>query len=218
MSGPVHIGLADRAVYRLGLFDVREALPGGWAQELLHVARDGHVVDLPGMDVGTGSSMQRPLKYRVTTGAAIRDRLGWLWQLYSEPFRHLASSIYGQTLDIARDIESAVNMNYMVGPRDSYEWHRDTNAVTGLLFVTSHSVSGGGALVFDDQRVGLRTTLTPKAGWLAAFDARQILHTVEPLVSAHEERVTVPMNYYAPGDLQVRPDGLDEHVYGDGRA
>lgn len=218
MNDPVQMGFADRAVYRLGLFDVRDALPEGWAQELLHVARGGDVVDLHGMDLGAGSPMQRPLKYRVTAGVAVRDRLGWLWQLYGGLFRDLASSIYGETLDIARDIELAVNMNHMVGPLDSYEWHCDTNTVTGLLFVTSHSVSAGGALVFDDQRLGLRTTLTPRAGWLAAFDARRTLHTVEPLVSVYEERVTVPMNYYAPGDPQVRPDGLNEHVYGDGRA
>jgi hypothetical protein len=148
----------------------------------------------------------------VVDGNDIRRELPWLYQLYEGPLASIASLIHSQAVLPARDVRSAININALAGVGARYEWHVDSNPVTGILYVTDHPEGSGGELLFrvENREIVVR----PTRGLFVAFDAREAPHCVMPLMT-DGPRISIPMNYYLPGE-QPRPSDLDAYLYGSG--
>jgi hypothetical protein len=190
-------------------------LPEGWQKEILRVANEFSNA-VKSSEPNSTSVVERDdtyhLNYSVTTGDIIRDELPWLFDAYSNALFALARGCWSAPLCCSPFEVSAVNLNVMRGVDATYEWHVDSNPLTGLLFATSHPEGTGGQLVFDES--GSRTTVFPRAGEFLLFDAREVPHVVQPLLNNDTVRVSAPMNYYEEGKGIIRPDDLDAAIYG----
>lgn len=150
--------------------------------------------------------------YYVVLGGTIRHHLPWLYNIYSNELAQLASQVAKTQVTLSPDIDSAININTIKGEGSRYEWHVDTNPLTGLLYVTTHTEEDGGQLTFRLPNKDI--SIYPKSGVFLAFDARSIPHAVAPLKKGGI-RISIPMNYYtqeAPFS-SVRPTDLDDYIY-----
>ena len=197
-------------------FDLEELgmLPGDWVEQIERISRQNaeHVF----LD-GKSSTSREPddsagTEYHVVTGNVVFEKLNWLYRLYASHLVALAVKATGKTVMISPEINSAININVLEGAKARYEWHVDSNPLTGLLFVTSHSEEAGGQLVFRLPSEDI--SVYPKRGTFLLFDARKIPHTVMPLKYPHR-RISIPMNYYTPEHTfeDVRPTDLDTYIY-----
>lgn len=201
-------------------FDLKGVLPADWEDDIFNAAaRYGTFSCLNG---GSVTSRQREFEMTadhivgVNTGAVVALKIPWLFQLYEKNILKLANALGMGHYVVANDIRSAININIL--PAGSqYEWHVDSNPLTGLLFVTDHPTGTGGELVFRPDplaRPGAdwEITIAPCAGDLLLFDAREVAHTVLPV---HEPmtRISVPMNYYLAEASRRRPEDLDRYLY-----
>lgn len=197
-------------------FDLEELgfLPTKWSEEIHRVSEEyaQHVF----LD-GKSSSSREPenskgVDYFVVAGDVIFEKLGWLYRLYASKLVVLAATVAQETILVSPDVASAININVLNGVGARYEWHVDTNPLTALLFVTTHSEDDGGELVFRLPEQDI--IVHPKAGTLLLFDARNIPHTVMPLKYPHK-RISIPMNYYTIDQTieKVRPEDLDKYIY-----
>ena len=126
----------------------------------------------------------------------------------------MSNSLGVGTFDGCIDLRAATNIN--ATPRNArYEWHVDSNPLTGLLFATTHDPGEGGQLLFKPDPVARPNEswslhVSPRAGTLLIFDAREAAHVVTRLNA--DIRLSVPMNYYHRGK-QERPEDLDGYLY-----
>lgn len=151
--------------------------------------------------------------YLVTDGDSVAEELPWLYRLYTHYIPDLVHRSAGVELQPSRFRRSAITLNLIRGTGSRYERHVDSNSVTGLLFASTLSPSEGGALRMQyPDRATL--DITPTAGELLVFDARWVPHEVTPL-RTDIERISVPMNYFLPTDIETRPEFLDAYIFGD---
>lgn len=200
---------------RLARIDLNELgiLPQGWEAELLRTV-DAHARPAQ-LDASDESSLEPAgtvIEYELLDGAQIAQALPWLDRLYREEFLALASGVWGEQLLTSDDVRNGVNINVLRGAGSKYEWHVDTNPLTGLLFATTHEPEDGGMLVFRGDHDD--ATCLPRAGHLLFFDARRAPHRVTPLRST-ALRVSVPMNYFTAEALAGRSLELDDYLYND---
>lgn len=187
-------------------------LPENWVAQILKVAEeDSYLVKLD----GKSSTSREPentdgAEVFVVEGDVIAEKLNWLHNLYQIEFLEFANTNFIGLYDFAENIKSGTNINLLKGKNARYEWHVDSNPLTGVLFVTTHNESDGGELVFKLPNETI--TVYPKSGTLILFDARQIPHTVLPL-QKDGIRISVPLNFYNRGYAQIRPDDLDSYIY-----
>lgn len=188
-----------------------QLLPLHWAQQIEHlVAEHGILTHLDGKSPTSREPADSAgADVVVVMGDVIAKQLGWLFDLYRGPLLELCREVAGPGIQISSDERSAMNINALKGRGSHYEWHVDTNPLTGILYVTSHSAIDGGELVFRTND-GM-TRVAPRAGMFIAFDARELTHTVLPL-NSDAVRISVPMNYYDQAGT-VRPAGLDQYLY-----
>lgn len=196
-------------------------LPEGWQQAILECSRKYQEMRyLSGESV---TSRQRQLGSAadfvvgVVQGTMVAEELAWLVDFYRGVVLDLTNGLSLGEFVCSDDLRSAVNVN-MVPPGSGYEWHVDTNPMTGLLFVTDHPAGSGGELVFRPDPVTRpheqwELLIHPRPGDLLLFDAREAAHHVRPVLG-QEERVTVPMNLYFADQHATRPDDLDAYLYG----
>lgn len=104
---------------------------------------------------------------------------------------------------------SSVNVK-VFGPGDEQGWHYDTNPLTALLYLTATNNATGTRIRVPGCG---DVPVIAQPGDLLLMDGRRLLHHVPP-VPPGGQRVTVPLNYYLPGDCE-RPEGIDRLVYGD---
>lgn len=193
-------------------------LPFDWAEQVACVV--DHCTNQTFLD-GTGStSRQKPgspiIQVGVVTGTDIARELPWLFALYNSEIKCFAESLMPTELATSPDIDSAININVVKGIGRSYERHVDSNPVTGLLYATTVAPEDGGALVFEHDD-GTHDKIQPRKGLLIVFDATKTTHYVEPL-RRNVERLSIPMNFYFPGEQFARPADLDDYLYRMGRA
>jgi hypothetical protein len=189
-------------------------LPNDWVRDVTAVVdRFARRVELTG---DSSTSRRRdddsPGEYDVVTGDVVEDHLPWLISLYRGPLFDFASRVAGQPLKVSESARSAVNINALRGRAARYEWHVDSNPVTGLLFASSHPAGSGGELVFEVADA--RFAICPRAGLFLAFDAREHPHTVLPL-ETDDVRISIPMNFYFEGEAETRPPDLDSYIFGE---
>lgn len=152
----------------------------------------------------------------LSDGSVVAHHLPWLMKLYADSFLGLANELVapptGCRYRASTDPVSAVNLN-LLAPGERYEWHVDSNPLTGLLFCPTGDDAS--ELVFcaspgcpgrSAERV-----VTARWGHLLLFDAREVPHCVRNVTT---DRVTVPMNFYADTHEPERPPGLDAYLYG----
>ncbi|MQY22301.1 2OG-Fe(II) oxygenase [Nocardia macrotermitis] len=191
--------------------DVLDLLPQDWSTHVDRVCEQwSRRSELHG---GTSTSLEplgTVIDYRLLTGDDIAEHLPWLFELHRTSFHRIAEEISGMSLDPDNAVTSAVNVNILDPGGDGYEWHLDSNPVTALLFLSTHTEEDGG-------RLELRPTdreplsVTPCAGTLAVFDARRCPHRVSPPTQGL--RISAPMNYFITGQPRHRPDDLDAALY-----
>jgi hypothetical protein len=187
-------------------------LKENWIDEIKHVAENySYYTKLD----GKSSTSREPAdsegaEVYVVEGDTIADKLPWLHNLYQKEFLDFANSNFKGEYVFAENIKSGTNINLLKGKNARYEWHVDSNPLTGVLFVTTHNENDGGKLIFKLPNETI--TVYPKSGTLILFDARNIPHTVLPL-QKEDIRISIPLNYYIKGQPQTRPVDLDEYIY-----
>lgn len=202
--------------------DVTPVLPESWSRDLRTLTdRFGYLSHLDGSSVTSRERAFRtagPSSLVVVDGDVVEDAARWLADLYRGCFVELANSVGLGSFTSSPDVRSAINLNCQ-GQGQRYEWHVDSNPLTGVLFATTAGPKDGGDLVFVSDPVhrpesDWEVRVSPVAGTLLLFDARKVAHHVEPVTSS-EPRISVPMNYYLSDRGIERPDDLDAYLYED---
>lgn len=168
------------------------------------VLRGGSSTSLEGEDF--------ELDYSLVTGRAITTELPELDALYRGVALKLANRISPCALVTSGNERSAVNINIIHNRGARYEWHYDSNPMTGILYLTSTNPARGGELLFRSELTADITSLTFAAGQLFIFDGRQA-HGVNQLLD-DGPRVCAVMNFYIEGEEPYRPTDLDAALYG----
>jgi hypothetical protein len=133
-------------------------------------------------------------------------------RLYRELIPTFVRSYIGLEVSPSRFERSSITLNLLRGQGSRYERHVDTNSITGLLFANSLTQDDGGALrlYYPDSPP---VNVYPKEGTLLLFDARWVPHEVMPLLR-NAMRLSIPMNYFLSTDIEVRPEYLDDYIFG----
>lgn len=209
--------------FRWITFDLNGILPHGWQHEIRETADVADFRDFPRTPLLSREAVDVP---HITRGRVhadqVRHRLPWLYQLYRSTFLDLAGDACAEKVSPALDERYGVVLNVQRGTKMRFECHIDSNPLTGLLFCTDHV--DGGELVFANDAAAASiagverdcSAVTPSAGHLIFFDARQHPHYARPLTHSSDVRVVAVMNYYTESCPESsRPPELNRHLYGD---
>jgi hypothetical protein len=190
----------------------KNLLPIDWVDQVSAVSKnDSYLMKLD----GKSSTSREPTNTKgvevfVVEGDIVAKKLNWLHNLYQNEFVNYVNMFFEKKYTFAKNLKSGTNINLLKGIGARYEWHVDSNPLTGVLFVTEHTKASGGELVFKLPKEEL--IIYPKSGTLLLFDAREIPHTVLPL-KENSTRISIPLNFYIKGEEQKRPNDLDEYIY-----
>jgi hypothetical protein len=168
------------------------------------------VAVLDGSASTSRETTRRSLSLGVLTGDLIKCHLPWLYDCYTGKLRKYAEELAEKRLFVSKDLIASMNVNVLQGIAAAYEWHVDSNPITGVLFVNTLAEADGGKLLFRTAEEEI--AITPEKGMFVVFDARNVPHCVSPL-SSDTVRVSVPMNYYDSPHDQIRPVDLDKYLY-----
>lgn len=199
--------------YAFAAYNLEELgwLPENWEETVFNVAREQSAqTHLDGKSSTSREESEVELEVFVVTGEVVKEQIPWLHQLYNTRLKSLASATMGMDVSTHKDIRAGININSLRGSGARYEWHVDSNPLTGLLFASTHEKGEGGELVFrvnGDERI-----ICPQKGVFLTFDAREAPHTVFPLLN-DKTRISIPMNYYFMDSEQERPEDLDTYLY-----
>lgn len=196
-------------------FDLTQmgVLPANWVEQITNtVDKYGKLVHLD----GHSSTSREPedtegCDYIVVTGDNVYNSLRWFHDLYESKLVQLATETAGRSVKISSDLVSGININCIRGVGARYEWHVDSNPITGLLFVTTHHEDDGGQLMLNVD--GEIKSILPISGTFLAFDFTEIPHGVAPL-KKNITRISIPMNFYFADTEQSRPSDLDAYIFG----
>ena len=178
--------------------------PPGWAQAVRDIScRYGvdHVLEGDNPTSRTVDDRPGPSKVRITVGSRVERESSWLSWTYRHDVLAIARWCMGPVNPV--DDDSCVTINE-AQPGFGYEWHVDSNAITGILFATNND--SGGQLVLRASDVEL--SVAPAIGRLVLFPGREIEHCV---TEATDVRISCPMNFVRPGE--ERPAAMNEYLY-----
>jgi hypothetical protein len=207
-------------------YDVRAALPSGWREDLMAIARScaEETILIPSSVTSRERSDVTGVPVLTVGGVVLAEAAPWLLQLYRDLFRNLGQQVVDEELVTAADLNITINLNIQTGTAMRYEAHVDSNPLQGMLYVTNHPPGDGGELVIA-QRVDAVGTeeiddraalIYPVGGQLVFFDGRRHPHYVRPLRSKDATRLAVAMNFYTPSSPEAaRPRDLNRHLFGD---
>jgi hypothetical protein len=140
-------------------------------------------------------------------GLTVRAELPELWGFYLA-LPHAVEAVVCREIIRSPYPRSAVNVKIYRAPGGTQGWHRDTNAVTALLYLTDD----GHPTVVENLR-GEEEEIPHEAGDLLLMQGRRCRHWVPPMSPDTPNRLSVPLNLYHPDDTW-RPEGIDDVVYG----
>lgn len=156
---------------------------------------------------------ETPLEYYIADGNVIAQHLPSIMALYRDVIPDFIRGYIGLEMVPSRFQRSSITLNLLRGQGSRYERHVDSNSITGLLFASSLGPEDGGALrLFYPRTEPL--DVYPTRGTFLLYDARWVPHEVLPL---HREvnRLSMPMNYFLPTDVEERPEHLDDYIFGE---
>jgi hypothetical protein len=204
-------------------YDLTDWLPPGWQEDVLTAAADAEQRGFPRTPV---ISREAPDVQQIARGRVhadqVRYHLPWLYKAYRNELLGYAREVSREQVNAARDERYGIVLNVQSGTNMRFECHVDSNPLTGLLFCTDH-LSGGELVVSRDTAAEGTdavdqncTVITPRAGQLIFFDARQYPHYARSLTADSETRVVAVMNFYTESCPEsTRPHELNRHLYGD---
>ena len=105
---------------------------------------------------------------------------------------------------------SAITAVQFEAAGSTQSWHRESNPVTLIVYLTNNPTQG--AIEVVDNESGKSVFLYPKRGRVIVMNGRYVRHRVHAMETA-ERRVSVVCNYYLRGD-HGRPADADDHIYG----
>jgi hypothetical protein len=200
--------------------DVIDAdLLGAWNERVEQLLAAGRAIRRDEEGRGGGEVLDGGGAYRhfVLDGLMVRQHLPGLMVAY-EVLKHVIAAVTLHDVRTAARAypRSAVNVKVYRGEGSQQGWHYDTNAITGLLYLTTNREGGTLCRIPRDHPVeALRThqerRVLPVAGSLLIMQGRRVWHRAEPMTA--ETKVVAPLNYYTADDLW-RPEGIDDLVYG----
>lgn len=186
-------------------------------QDLTHIMKTAQkfckrvTLDSPTPD-STLESPDDSLTYSIASGELISKKLPEVYRLYEETLPELVRSHVGLSIVPSKYPRTAVTLN-LLSEGERYELHVDSNSVTGLLYINTLLENEGGALrLYYPGRKPL--DIQPVAGDFLLYDARWVPHEVLS-VRAKIGRLSLPMNYFLETDIELRPDLLDNYLFGD---
>lgn len=185
-------------------------LPSDWVQHMRQVvAEHGVESHLDGSSTATREAEGTiGVDLRVLDGEIIERSLPWLTALYHGALLEMCQQVAGPLIQCSPDVRSSINVNSIQGIGGRYEWHVDTNPLTGILYATTHPEEDGGELFFQTVPP---TIVRPREGNFIIFDARELTHSVLPL-KRNVQRLCAVMNYYDEHGYH-RPADLDGYLY-----
>ena len=107
--------------------------------------------------------------------------------------------------------KSAITAVQFEAPGSTQSWHRESNPVTVVAYLTNNPKQG--AIEVVENEGGEASLLYPKRGRVVVMNGRYVRHRVHAMETG-ERRVSVVCNYYLRGD-HGRPVDADEHIYGE---
>lgn len=164
---------------------------------------------------GTSTSLEpagTSVEYRLLDGNDVYRYIPELTILYESELVRIASRLSDISLCKSPDRVNGVNVNVLNASGGRYEWHVDSNPVTGLLVLSECNAAIGGRLLFRKDP-DYQTAFCMRPGHFLVFDATKTPHAVEQVLG-EEPRVTAPMNFFVKGATALRPADLDESLYG----
>jgi hypothetical protein len=203
-------------------FDVNGYLPAGWQRDVRVVAANADFREFPRTPILSreGADVSHIARGRVHADQ-VRLRLPWLYQSYRGEFLELAGESCAERVVAARDDRYGVVLNVQQGTAMRFEFHVDSNPLTGILFCTEHQTGGELIVAHDTTVTGIArierdcSVIRPHAGHLIFFDARQYPHYSRPLAMADDMRIAAIMNFYTESCPELtRPQELNSHLYG----
>jgi hypothetical protein len=162
------------------------------------------------------STMERPevaLEYFIADGTVIAAELPAIMNMYRELIPAFMQTYIGLEMVPSRFERSAITLNLLRGQGCRYEKHVDSNSVTGLLFASTLTPEDGGALRLYYPGAE-PMDIYPSRGTFLLYDARWVPHEVMPLLR-DVVRLSLPMNYFLKTDIEVRPEHLDDYIFGE---
>jgi hypothetical protein len=211
-------------VFRWTTFDLTSWLPQGWQQDIASAAAGADFREFPRTPVLSRESAHvRHISRGRVHAAEVRQNLSWLRRSYHGHFLDLAQAVCAEAVKPAQDDRYGVVINVQRGTTMRFEFHVDSNPLTGLLFCTDHPTGGGGELVFahNPDAAGIDSVgrdcsvIPPQAGHLIFFDGRRHPHYARSLSSGSDTRIVAVMNFYTESFPEsTRPQGLNQHLFG----
>ncbi len=210
--------------FRWATFDLTSELRAGWQEDIAAVAAGADFREFPRTPrLSRESAGVRHISRGRVHADQVRQKLPWLYQLYRGRFLELARAVCDEAVLPARDDRYGIVLNVQRGTSMRFEFHVDSNPMTGLLFCTDHGPGSGGELVFahDPDAAGIESAgrncavIRPHAGHLIFFDGRCHPHYARPLRSGSDTRIVAVMNFYTESCPEsTRPPGLNRHLFG----
>ena len=205
-------------------FDLTSQLPQDWRHDIIAAAAGAEVREFPRTPILSreAADISHIRRGRVE-GDRVQDSLPWLREFYRNDFLEFARLAWADdTVEPARDDRYGIVLNVQRGTTMRFEFHVDSNPLTGLLFCTDHRA--GGELVFAHDKDATDidavkqdcSVIWPHAGHLIFFDGRNYPHYARPLRSESDTRVVAVMNFYTESCPEsTRPPELNRHRFGD---
>jgi hypothetical protein len=216
MTGFAASNYADHqaAYHHRGWTVLPQALPPDEADRLAEEAFElftgrGPDVRLDSEGTGRKEAFDEGGAYRhlLLDGLTVRASLPELWGFYlALPLA--AAPIVCREIVLSPYPRSAVNVKLYEAPGGTQGWHRDTNAVTALLYLTDDAHP-----TVVENLLGVEEEIEHRPGDLLLMQGRRCRHHVPSMPEGAPARITVPLNLYHPDDTW-RPDGIDDLVYG----
>jgi len=205
-------------------FDLTSQLPQDWRHDIIAAAAGAEVREFPRTPILSREAADiSHIRRGPVEGDGVQDSLPWLREFYRNDFLEFARLAWADdTVEPARDDRYGIVLNVQRGTTMRFEFHVDSNPLTGLLFCTDHRA--GGELVFAHDKDATDidavkqdcSVIWPHAGHLIFFDGRNYPHYARPLRSESDTRVVAVMNFYTESCPEsTRPPELNRHRFGD---
>jgi hypothetical protein len=191
-----------------------------WTSKVLELTDGGQAIQRDDEGRGGSSILDGGGAYRhfILDGLQVRRHLPDLLATY-EALKCLVAVVthHDVTTSTRKYPRSAVNVKVYRGQGSQQGWHYDTNAITGLLYLTTNQEGATCCEVTRehpsaDMRTKTVRRVLPVAGSLLIMQGRSVWHCAEPVTT--ETKIAAPLNYYTAED-SWRPEGIDNLVYGE---